>query len=250
MQPVASACCRCLLGCLCHHQVCVCIYHMPHLSLSSCLAAPHPFSPVCLSASLSASLSLHLPLPHLHCTVLEPHVALCQSEGLLALANCAAPVPTSVVKIYSTSPAAAAGGGGAGGDAGGAAPNTLSRVAADMLAGTATASGATSTTAAAAASSADPASTERLLLLPHADALAVVGSSSLPGAAGAALLRELPVNAAADMSLPPGLLLVASCFHGRAVSANTPYKSERPFTVVVHIWSTRTWQLTRLVSPR
>jgi hypothetical protein len=67
---------------------------------------------------------------------------------------------------------------------------------------------------------------------------------------GAVLLRELPVNAAADMLLLPGLLLVASCFHGRAISSNTPYKSERPFTVVVHIWDTDTWQLTRLVSPR
>jgi hypothetical protein len=77
-----------------------------------------------------------------------------------------------------------------------------------------------------------------------------VGSSSAPDATGAVLLRELPVNAAADMLLLPGLLLVASCFHGRAVSSNTPYKSERPFTVVVHIWDTHTWQLTRLVSPR
>lgn len=58
------------------------------------------------------------------------------------------------------------------------------------------------------------------------------------------------MNAAADMLLLPGLLLVASCFHGRAVSSNTPYKSERPFTVVVQVWDTQTWQLTRLVSPR
>lgn len=77
-----------------------------------------------------------------------------------------------------------------------------------------------------------------------------VGSSTLPDATGALLLRELPVNAAADIVLQQGLLLVASCFHGRAVSSNTPYKSERPFTVVVHIWDTTTWQLTRLVSPR
>jgi hypothetical protein len=77
-----------------------------------------------------------------------------------------------------------------------------------------------------------------------------VGSSSAPDAMGAVLLRELPVNAAADMLLLPGLLLVASCFHGRAISSNTPYKSERPFTVVVQIWDTDTWQLTRLVSPR
>jgi hypothetical protein len=77
-----------------------------------------------------------------------------------------------------------------------------------------------------------------------------VGSSRAPDATEAVLLRELPVNAAADMLLLPGLLLVASCFHGRAISSNTPYKSERPFTVVVQIWDTDTWQLTRLVSPR
>lgn len=77
-----------------------------------------------------------------------------------------------------------------------------------------------------------------------------MGDSSCPGAVGALLLKELPVNAAADMKLSQGLLFVASCFHGRAVSTNSPFKSERPYTVVVNVWETRTWQLTRLISPR
>jgi hypothetical protein len=64
------------------------------------------------------------------------------------------------------------------------------------------------------------------------------------GTAGA-LLRELPVNAAADMAFVPGRLLVASAFHGRSLGG-----PERAFTVVVHCWDTDTWAWSRLVSPR
>lgn len=143
--------------------------------------------------------------------VLEPHVAVCHNQQLLALANCAAPAPSSVVKVYSTRPAS----------------NKHSR-----------SKGSSTST------------TEDLAAGDHQQTGVQVGSSSIPGAAGALLVRELPVNAAADLMLQQGLLLVASCFHGRSVSNNTPYKSERPFTVVVHIWETRHWQLTRLISPR
>jgi hypothetical protein len=151
--------------------------------------------------------------------VLEPHVAVCHEQQLLALANCAAPAPSSAVKVYSTQPA------GVHGSSSGS-------------------SSSSSTCADGAAQGGAPAAAA-------AAAATTVGSSSAGGGArGALLLRELPVNAAADMRLAQGLLLVASCFHGRAVSSNTPYKSERPFTVVVHVWETRRWQLTRLVSPR
>lgn len=145
--------------------------------------------------------------------VLEPHVALCHVQQLVAVANSAAPAPSSVVKVYSALPASSSSSNSNGGSRGG--------------------SSCTATTH-------------------HLPAAAgtVVGSSAVPGASGALLLRELPVNAAADMLLQQGLLLVASCFHGRSVSSNTPYKSERPFTVVVQIWDTLHWQLTRMVSPR
>jgi hypothetical protein len=143
--------------------------------------------------------------------VLEPHVALCHMQQLVAVANSAAPAPSSVVKVYSALPASSS-----------SSSNSGSR-------------GGSSCTA----------TTHHL---PAAGT--VVGSSAVPGASGALLLRELPVNAAADMLLQQGLLLVASCFHGRSVSSNTPYKSERPFTVVVQIWDTLHWQLTRMVSPR
>jgi hypothetical protein len=139
----------------------------------------------------------------------------CESQQLLALANCAAPMPSSVVKIYSTQPA-----------------------------GSSSSSGSSGARPIRAAQGTQQQQQQR----PAGSV--TVGSSSAPDAMGAVLLRELPVNAAADMLLLPGLLLVASCFHGRAISSNTPYKSERPFTVVVHIWDTDTWQLTRLVSPR
>lgn len=152
--------------------------------------------------------------------VLEPHVALCAQQQLLALANCAAPAPSSVVKIYSTIPAAS---------------SSNSHSIGSHVSSSRTRPVNSTTVAAAAAAAA---------------AVATVGSSSRPDARGALLLRELPVTAAADMKLSQGLLLVASCFHGRAVSNNSPYKSERPFTVVVHVWETRTWQLTRLISPR
>ncbi|KAF8055393.1 hypothetical protein HT031_006760 [Scenedesmus sp. PABB004] len=150
-----------------------------------------------------------LPMPS---PMLEPHVAVCAGQELLALANCAAPAPSSAVKIYSTRPAGGSGGGGGGRPVRGG-----------------------------RAAPAPP---------PPPPGAVAVGSSAGPDASGALLLRELPVNAAADMQLLPGLLLVASAFHGRSVSVNSPHKSERPFTVVVHIWDTQRWQLTRLVSPR
>jgi hypothetical protein len=65
-----------------------------------------------------------------------------------------------------------------------------------------------------------------------------------PPTAGA-LLRELPVNAAADMAFADGRLLVAAAFHGRSLGG-----PERAFTVVVHAWDTDTWAWSRLVSPR
>lgn len=65
-----------------------------------------------------------------------------------------------------------------------------------------------------------------------------------PATAGA-LLRELSVNAAADMAFAPGRLLVAAAFHGRSLGG-----PERAFTIVVHCWDTDTWAWTRLVSPR
>lgn len=81
--------------------------------------------------------------------------------------------------------------------------------------------------------------------------MSVVGDSSRPGCVGALLLRELPVNAASDVKLVGGLLVAASSFHARGVSANnSPFKSERAYTVVISIWETKTWQLTRLMSPR
>jgi hypothetical protein len=80
--------------------------------------------------------------------------------------------------------------------------------------------------------------------------VSVVGDSSRPGCVGALLLRELPVNAASDVKLVGGLLVAASSFHARGVSANSPFKSERAYTVVISIWETKTWQLTRLMSPR
>jgi len=65
------------------------------------------------------------------------------------------------------------------------------------------------------------------------------------GGTAGTLLRELPVNAAADMAFIPGRLLVASAFHGRSLGG-----PERAFTVVVHCWDTESWAWSRLVSPR
>jgi hypothetical protein len=114
----------------------------------------------CLSA-----VSIGLPLPS---PVLEPRVAVDGTSRLAALANCSAPAPASVVRVY----------------------------------------------------------------------------CARPGTAGT-LLRELPVNAAADMAFAGGRLLVAAAFHGRSLGG-----SERAFTVVVHSWDTDTWAWSRLVSPR
>jgi hypothetical protein len=170
----------------------------------------------------------HSPCPCLCClfnsAVLEPHVAVCHQQQLLALANCAAPAPSSVVKIYSTHPAPAA-----------SKPHPAAAYSSSHAAqrGTPPPLAAASTAAAAAAAAAS-----------------VVGDSTCPGAVGALLLKELPVNAAADMKLDHGLLFVASCFHGRAVSNNSPFRSERPYTVVVNVWETKSWTLTRLISPR
>lgn len=154
--------------------------------------------------------------------VLEPHVAVCHQQQLLALANCAAPAPSSVVKIYSTHPAPAA--------------TKPTHAAGRNTSSASHTAQRTAPTAAAVAAAAAAAS--------------VVGDSSCPGAVGALLLKELPVNAAADMKLDHGLLFVASCFHGRAVSNNSPFRSERPYTVVVNVWETKSWTLTRLISPR
>lgn len=175
------------------------------------------------------------------CTVLEPHVAVCHEQHLLALANCSAPAPCSVVKVYSTHPApsrtAAA--------AGTAAAAALRHARSPPGSGTRSTGGrVTSSSSSHAAAGAGGAAAAA------AAAVSVVGDSSCPGSTGALLLKELPVNAAADMKLSQGLLLVASCFHGRAVSTNSPFRSERPYTVVVNVWETRTWQLTRLISPR
>lgn len=164
-----------------------------------------------------AHLSVHL-LLHPSPSALEPQVVVCHQQQLLALANCAAPAPSSIIKVYSTHPAPLV-----------SKPHHPAAAARD----------------APAAAAADPQAAAAA-----AAAVSVVGDSSRPGCVGALLLRELPVNAASDVKLVGGLLLAASSFHARGVSANSPFKSERAYTVVISIWETKTWQLTRLMSPR
>lgn len=137
--------------------------------------------------------------PHCMPAVLEPHVAVCHEQQLLALANCAAPAPCSVVKVYSTHPAPPS-----------SKPAIKTSSSIRHSGGSTWPAGSAADPSAAAAAA--------------AAAVSVVGDSSCPGAVGALLLKELPVTAAADMRLSQGLLLVASCFHGRAVSNNSPFR--------------------------
>jgi hypothetical protein len=132
-------------------------------------------------------------------------------------------VPSSIVKVYSTHPAP---------------PSTKPNSSSNSGGGRERKAAAGTAEEAAAASAA-------------AAAVCVVGDSSCPGAVGALLLKELEVNAAADLKFVQGLLVVASNFNARGVwSNNSPFKSERAYTVVINIWDTRTWQRTRLMSPR